>query len=67
MKSVDDRAADAQHYLLEARAATAAARDTKSTRQAEAMIRIAQIWLDLAGEAMSDVLTLELRGATAND
>lgn len=31
------------------------------------MVNIARAWLDLADDAMSDVLTAELRGAAAND
>ena len=67
MNSVDHRAANAQSYLVRAREAAAAAKTAQSASEAATMVNIARAWLDLADDAMSDVLTAELRGAAAND
>jgi hypothetical protein len=65
LNSVDDRAANAQSYLVRAREAAAAAKAAQNASEAAAMVNIARAWLDLADKAMSDVLAAELRAAAA--
>ena len=65
--SVVEGARTPEDFLQRARDATASARLAPSLSDAEAMIRVARIWLDLAGDAMSGLLAAELSAAAAND
>lgn len=56
-----------EDFLLRARDATASARLAPNISDAEAMMRVARIWLDLAGDAMNGLLAAELDIAAAND
>jgi hypothetical protein len=63
--SVDEGAERATDFLRRARDATAAASAADTVSEAEAMIRVARIWLDLANDAMGGVLAVG--AAAAND
>lgn len=65
--SLAEGARTAEDFLLRARDATASARCAPTISDAEAMMRVARIWLDLAGDAVNDLLAAELDAAAAND
>lgn len=65
--SMAEGARTPEDFLLRARDATASARFAATISDAEAMMRVARIWLELASDAMNGLLSAQLDAAAAND